>query len=349
MPGIAGVISNRPADECERWVAQMLDSMRHETFYVSRTVSAPELGVYAGQIALEDSFSDFPRKVPGYADIPLVLSGECFGDVRSGRDLIVQYDKHGDRFVEELNGVFSGFLIDRRGRRSLLFNDRYGMERIYYHEGRDGLFFSSEAKALLRVLPQLRAFDPDGLGQFLQFGCTLEANALFRDVKILTNASLWIFDGRGCVKRRYFDPATWESQLPLGPAIFIKQFGEVFKSVLPRYFTPGSDVGVSLTGGLDTRMIMSCRPVGSSLVSYTFAGLTGDTVDVRLAAQVARACGVPHHVLRIHNDFFSDFASLADRTIYVTDGCLDVCGAHRDLPEQPSSMLSSGKADGQLR
>jgi asparagine synthase (glutamine-hydrolysing) len=33
-------------------------------------------------------------------------------------------------------------------------------------------------------------------------------------------------------------------------------------------------------------------------------------------------------VLRIGHDFFSDFASLADRTVYITDGYLGVCGAH---------------------
>ena len=35
------------------------------------------------------------------------------------------------RFVAGLNGLFSGLLIDRARRHVLLFNDRYGSERIY--------------------------------------------------------------------------------------------------------------------------------------------------------------------------------------------------------------------------
>ena len=52
-----------------------------------------------------------------------------------------------------LNGRFQGLLTDRTRRTALLFNDRYGMQRIYYHQGRDTFYFAAEAKALLAVRP----------------------------------------------------------------------------------------------------------------------------------------------------------------------------------------------------
>ena len=66
-----------------------------------------------------------------------------------------------------LNGLFSGLLVDRRRNLALLFNDRYGIERIYYHETPAALYFASEAKALLRVLPELRAFDEEASGHLM--------------------------------------------------------------------------------------------------------------------------------------------------------------------------------------
>jgi len=80
---------------------------------------------------------------------------------------------------------------------------------------------------------------------------------------------------------------------------------------------------------LDTRMIMACLPpppLGS--VCYTFGGPTGETVDAQLAARVAESCGLDYRLLRIGSDFFSDFARHADRTVYVTDGCLGIVGTH---------------------
>jgi asparagine synthase (glutamine-hydrolysing) len=76
-------------------------------------------------------------------------------------------------------------------------------------------------------------------------------------------------------------------------------------------------------------MIMACRPDSArDVVCYTFSGETGETFDDRLAGQVAKACGLDHRLLRIGADFFSDFASHVDRTIYVTDGCFGASGAH---------------------
>ena len=115
-------------------------------------------------------------------------------------------------FVEKLNGLFSGLLIDKRQGKAFLFNDRYGVERVYWHETKDGIFFASEAKALLRVLPELRAFDKEGVAQFLTFGCTLGERTLFRGVHLLPEGSVWSFENGKCQKRKYFSPETWESQ-----------------------------------------------------------------------------------------------------------------------------------------
>jgi len=76
-------------------------------------------------------------------------------------------------------------------------------------------------------------------------------------------------------------------------------------------------------------MIMACLPkIEKKPVCYTFSGQDKDTLDASLAAQVAEACGLDHRILRIGQDFFSNFASHVDRTVYITDGYLGVLGAH---------------------
>jgi len=344
MPGIAGIISRRPPDVCRRLVRQMVRSMQHEKFHVGGGYAAPELGIFAGWVALENSFADCQPIVNERDDTVLLFAGECFSDrgTRSGLKarghqfegtdatwLIHLYEERGTKFFEELNGVFSGLLIDRLEGQAYLFNDRYGMERIYYHESPDAFFFASEAKALLRVVPELRRFDDSGLDDFLQYGCTLEDRTLFRGVRLLPRASLWTFESWNAHKTRHFDPSRWQSATELHPNEVTGDFERTFTEVLPRYFAGDEPLGISLTGGLDTRMIMARRPRSAQpLLSYTFAGQAGETLDARLAGRVAAACGVPHRLLRIGDDFFSQFASLADRTIYITDGYLGPRGTH---------------------
>jgi asparagine synthase (glutamine-hydrolysing) len=48
MPGIAGIISPKPAGECRRLVEAMIGSMKHKPFDAGGTVSIREMGIYKG-------------------------------------------------------------------------------------------------------------------------------------------------------------------------------------------------------------------------------------------------------------------------------------------------------------
>jgi asparagine synthase (glutamine-hydrolysing) len=328
MPGIAGIIGPKPAGECERAVTSMIAAMRHEPFYESGTYLAPEMGVYAGWTAHPRSFAARESAAGTPPHLAWMLSGECVSDA-GGADIGMSYARLGDGFVRTLNGLFSGVLIDRSRARVLLFNDRYGLERIYFHEADGVVYFASEAKALLRVLPELRAFDDDGVAQFLAIGCTHGQRTLFRGVHLLEGGSLWCFERGEQRRQRYMTPACLEAQPALSEEAFNEEFAARFKTALTRYLGDAEGVGISLTGGLDTRMIMACLPPTSKRpISYTFSGQRDRTLDERIAARVAAACGLDHRVLRIGTDFLSGFASHVDKTVYVTDGCFGATGAH---------------------
>jgi len=340
----------------------MIAPMEHESFYTSGTYFVPEMGVYGGWVAHENSFAAGQVFFNERNDIALLFSGECFVD-RETRDelkrkghelgetagswLVHLYEEEGQRFFEKLNGLFSGLLIDKRQRKAFLFNDRYGVERIYWHETADSIFFASEAKALLRILPELKAFDKEGVAQFLTFGCTLEGRTLFRGIQLLPGGTLWSFEGGKHLKRKYFSPETWEAQPILSAESFAAEFQETFKRVLPQYVESESRIGISLTAGLDSRMIMACLPNREAKpVCYTFCGRQNETLDARLARQVAQVCGLEHQILRIGPNFFSDFASHVDRTVYITDGCLGTLGAHEIYMNRQARRLAPVRLTG---
>src|SRR4030095_9502976 len=96
----------------------------------------------------------------------------------------------------------------------------------------------------------------------------------------------------------YFRPSEWEEQTVLDPESYYQEVRDVFSRNLPRYFTGDERIGMSLTGGLDTRMIMAWRtfPEGS-LPCYSFGGSFRDCQDVVLARRVAQAGGPGDHVI----------------------------------------------------
>ena len=345
MPGIVGIIDRGLGpDAAERQVSAMVECMLHESFYTSGTFSFQDFGIHAGWIAHGGSMAADQVFWNERQDVALLFAGECFVDPgvradlkRAGHDvgncpgdwLVHSYEEKGEQFFESLNGLFSGLLLDHRHQRAYLFNDRYGIERLYWFEGRDATYFATEAKALLSVIPELRAFDEEGVADFLAFGCTLGWRTLFRGMRLAPGGSLWTIENGECRKSQYFDQADWESQSVLPDEDFQATFQETFTRLLPRYFTSDSEVGISLTGGLDTRMIMAgsawheTRPA-----CYTFEGQKGRSIDGRIASQVAKVSGLDHRLLRISDEFLEKFAAIADRTVYITDGCFGIGGAH---------------------
>lgn len=311
---------------------QMVGTMRHQPASASGTAFAPELGVYGGWVAHEGSFAARQSAEQPGSPAALLFAGECFGaDALPGSSLRDRYDKKGDDFVGGLNGLFSGLLLDRARGRALLFNDRYGSERLYAFEKEGATYFASEAKALLAVLPELRAFDQTGIAQFLAFGSTIGGHTLFSGLKLMPGGSLWRFVPDMPVQRtRYFVPDEWESLPPLSEAEFEGRFADVFCGVLPAYLRADRPVGLSLTGGLDTRMIVACLPPGlAPTAAYTYAAEGGDALlDLKIARRVASIRDMPHRALRVGAEFLDGFAQQLDRTVYITDGCAGVLGAH---------------------
>ena len=85
---------------------------------------------------------------------------------------------------------------------------------------------------------------------------------------------------------------------------------------------------MSLTGGLDTRLILSNIDIRRGQVPcYTFGGIYRDCFDVKIARKVAKICDQTHQVLQIDKNFFSEFPRLAEKTVYITDGNLNVTGS----------------------
>src|SRR5579885_486836 len=263
MPGIAGLITRLPRETAERQLAQMVESLCHEPFYNSGTFLDSAVGVYAGWVARQGSFADGMPVCNERSDVALVFSGEEFPEQGIITDLrarghrfpmhgpsylVHRYEDESD-FTKRLNGRFHGLIADRRSQTVTLFNDRFGLQRLYYYEAEDAFYFAAEAKAILKVRPELRRIDPRGLGEFLVCGCVLENRSLFEGVSVLPPGSGWLFrDGRLDKKTFYFTPSEWEEQSPLDPEQYYSQLRDAFVRSLPRYFNGRERVGVSLTG-----------------------------------------------------------------------------------------------------
>ena len=347
MPGIAGIISKKKPESVQPDLRRMIETLRHEPAYKSGTWSDESLGIYLGWTTVSGSFADGAPFTNEKGDVSLIFAGEEYPEPGTLESLkqgghsfnsgdasyLVHLYEENPGFLANLNGIFHGLLVDKTQGIAVLFNDRYGMHRICYHETKDAFYFAAEAKAILAVLPELRRVDNRGLGELISFSCVLQDRTIFRDIQVLPGGSAWIFRN-GSIERRtnYFNPRQWEEQEPLEPEPFYGQLRQAFSRNLPRYFGGRQQVGMTLTGGLDTRVILALHKLAPESIScYTFGGMIRDSEDVRLGRRVAQVCQQAHEVLTVGKDFLSRFPHYAARSVYFTEGGVDVLSRFRSL------------------
>ena len=96
------------------------------------------------------------------------------------------------------------------------------------------------------------------MGEFIALSCVLENRTIFKDIHVLPPALCGLLK-MGELKRQatYFNPQDWEQQSPLAPDDYYGELRMSIEGTLPRYFQGPQPLGIAMTGGLDTRVILA--------------------------------------------------------------------------------------------
>lgn len=355
MPGIVGLITKRGRQWAEPQLLRMLATLRYEPFYKTGTWIDESLGVYVGWTVVEHSFADDMPLRDRERDLTLIFSGVEYGHLNraaksdeSQATPLLRLAAEDPQFVSRLDGLFHGVLVEPRTGSVRLFNDRYGMHRLCYHESDGAFYFAAEAKAILAARPDLRVPCPQGLGELLACSCVLENRTIFKDICVMPAASSWMFrSGTLAQKKTYFDPKEWEEQAPLDAESYYQGLRESLVKTLPNYFEGRQRTAVALTGGMDTRVILAqYGPAAGTLPAYTFGGMFRECQDVKIARKVAGVCSQTHQVITVGNEFLEKFQDYADRTVYVTEGGVDVYRASDLYVSEKARQIAPAKVVG---
>src|SRR5687768_763586 len=118
MPGIAGLIAPGPVDSRSLTIKTMVNSMVHESFYQTGTLSVDALEICCGWTSFKGSFPDCMPVWNEAKDVCLLFSGERFSNSgeltffrarghapnKDASALMHLYEEHGLGFIRWLNG-----------------------------------------------------------------------------------------------------------------------------------------------------------------------------------------------------------------------------------------------------
>lgn len=164
MPGIVGLITKIAPELAKAQLDRMVHALCHDSAYESGMWADATMGFYIGWAARKGSLGSGMPLSNERGDAILIFSGDEYpgtsapkshqgGHPPASSSYLLQSLEHDSSFPSSLNGRFQGFQVCRNSGEGALFNDRFGLNRIYYHQSQDAFYFSAEAKAILAVRP----------------------------------------------------------------------------------------------------------------------------------------------------------------------------------------------------
>jgi hypothetical protein len=192
--------------------------------------------------------------------------------------------------AERLNGRFVILVWDDVAACWHLITDRFGAQHAYLVMHNNHVLAAASDLATAAGYAPDRTLDWPALAAFLSFGFYLDTDTLYRNIRILPPATITRIDGYGNLlsekptfiwthnpdETRSYDETVEVYDALLGQAV--------------RRRTASGRVLLPLSGGLDSRSLASVMPGGPATEAYSY-GYTPDSVETRLAGQVARARG----------------------------------------------------------
>ncbi|MFP5212707.1 MAG: asparagine synthase (glutamine-hydrolyzing) [Acidobacteriota bacterium] len=186
--------------------------------------------------------------------------------------LIYLYKELGVGFFHRLNGMFALAIHDTVNRRVVLARDRFGKKPLYYCMDKGKLVFASEIKAILKALDRKPGLNITALRQYLAYLAPLPPHTFFEGVWKLEAGHRLIYEN-GAIKavEQYYDPLT-------SPPVAVMDREEALEAVRRTLFdavrsrlVSDVEVGVLLSGGLDSSLISAIYKEVSSRRLHTFS------------------------------------------------------------------------------
>ena len=227
------------------------------------------------------------------------------------------YLYYGEELVNHLDGVFSLSIYDKNTNELFCARDRLGIKPFYYIYTRDAFSFASNTKALIKNVDNLSINNESLHYQFTLHSVVPAPNTIISNIHKLEPGSFIKINSNGeMIKRKYYS----FNHIKLNNNIDEREIIEeterlLLNAIEKRFYTADVDVGVLLSGGLDSSLIvaMAAKHNLSDINTYSIGFPTIDNEEGNefyYSNMVSSKFKTNHHTYNITQDKL--FKSLDD-------------------------------------
>ena len=335
MCGITGILSQVPIQD--HLIKDAVESLRHrgpdgKGIWCDRHIQLGHtrlailelspLGHQPMSYQNERFWITFNGEIYNYLELRQELSslGHSFISRSDTEVLLAAYAEWGTDCLSRLRGMFAFGIWDCQQNRLFLARDRAGEKPLYYWTDQETLYFASELKTLLALLPNQPELDPIAIDLYLHYQYVPEPRTPLKGVMKLPAAHYLVVD----LAEWQVDPQRYWCLTKVEP--IVGDVTEMLRHELDQTLnlTLRSDVpiGIALSGGLDSGGIAAlAAPKHKDVLQAFSVGYPNHPpCDEREQAKaLAQHLGLPFHEVELRTEelveFFPKLVSLMDDPI----------------------------------
>lgn len=259
------------------------------------------------------------------------------------------YRTHGRDTARLLKGAFCAAVLDRAAETLVLITDRFGSYPLYWFRTNDRLVFASELRAALRDHPS-PTLNAAAVADYLKFAFVLGDKTFAAGVDMVPAASTLTY--RMATHEVVIDAYARLSDLfepaELTEAEYFESIRTAFDRSMDRATAGSHRYGLSLSGGLDTRVMLSALDRRNCALSTFTLGGRGCADEV-IADELSKMARTNHTFVALDDRYLDELLPTVDRMVSLTDGMYVSHGftemlALKGFEESDATVLLRGHA-----
>ena len=323
MCGIAGQFNFQRREPVERTtIVRMARSIAHrgpddEGFFIAGPV-----GLGFRRLSIIDLASGHQPMSDAEETVWLIFNGEIYNyrelrrelqskghrfKTNSDTEVIIHgYKEWGTQVFDRLNGMFGLAIWDVPNQRLVVARDAMGIKLVYYKIDNGTLTFGSEIRSILTAMDSKPAVDPVALKLFLQFRYTPSPLTIFQGIRKLAPGTMLVVEKGQCREERWYNFTPTPFPGPKKEKEAAHELLELYRGAVGRHLLSDVPVGVLLSGGLDSGLLLGLmNEHGSSWPAYTIGyGRSFADDELSDAAETASLFGARHVTVKLDQSEF---------------------------------------------
>lgn len=240
----------------------------------------------------------------------LVFNGQIYNHLRLRKKILDEFWKtnsdtetlikllirFGVNILSELEGMFALAFWDKLENRLLLARDQSGEKPLFYFNSKGFLVFGSNTDVIRENLNSALNVNYQSVSVMLNAGFVPPNSSIYENVKVLEPGTYISIDLNGITK------GSFQNQTPTS---LILDSAKTLSDLLSRSVNDQTiadvDVGLFLSGGIDSTLIAHIASANSSISRAFCADLGTNSDDVVASKYIASQLGIPLTTIQIKN------------------------------------------------